>query len=208
MTKATASTAVAAAVVALLVGCTPTVPQPSLSDMDEAMRVKFEVELGRELSEYSRGIIADFEISGAEYQESNALYVECVNEAFPARFPPPFATVVQPDGSIGHSFVHMGESQELVDTVEADCLYKFAGDGAIPYLYWESINNSHGVPLEQLILDCLIAKGLVDPEEYGRDEVAADILADLGGALSGNVGAQTDLDMSTGEAFNCYAFQN
>jgi len=160
------------------------------------------------LSDYSREILKDKKITGAEYQDADSHYIDCVNESFPGSVQPPFYSAVQPDGSLAHAFKGTDEDRMLFDRVEPRCLEEYMAGGGIESLYWASIKNPQGLPLDELIVQCLVKQGLVDQETYGVDELNADAAQDLNEDTGDGVTQPTELDLSNGEAFNCYAFQN
>lgn len=203
-----ARTAALLGAVSLIVGCSSETAEEGPRPAHQAL---FEIELERDLSDFSRAILEDKVITGAEFQEADARYVECVNEFFAPYDTPPFTSIIQRDGSLAHNFFGTDEEIARVDLIEPECLREYLGDGAIQYLYRAQIDGPDGESVHQRIIDCLVRKGLVGEEEYGLAELQGDINEDVldpefrppGTDMS----AATDLDLSSDAAFSCYAFQ-
>lgn len=190
-------------VLAPVAGCSGT-PHAATASPPPGLEAQFDAELELPLSDYSREILEDKKITGAEFQDADSRYVDCVNEAFPGRVEPAFRSGTVPGGAVNHSFEGTDADRALFDPIEPVCLREFMGDGAIDSLYFQTLTNPRGLPLPEVILACLVKKGLVDPDRYGVDQVEGDIAHDVNNELSDN---DTELDFNAGEAFNCFAYQ-
>lgn len=182
-------------------------PDAGSEAVSPGLTAQFDVELAGDLSDYSRGILEDKKITGDEYEDADSRYIDCVNANFPGRVPPAYGPEPQPDGTIAHGFDGTKEDLAMFDRIEPACLREYLGDGAIESLYWQGIKNPQGLPLEQLIINCLVKKGLVDPDTYGVDQLNADIGVSFNDP-SADTSKATGLDFNREDAEHCYTFQN
>lgn len=193
---------------ALVAGCSGESSEDPSEPPNAAL---FDIELERDLSDFARAILEDKVITGAEFQEADARYVECVNEFFSPYDEPPFTSIIQRDGSLAHNFLGTDEEIARVDLIEPECLREYLGDGAIQYLYRMQIDDPENEGVHQRIIDCLGRKGLINGDEYGLAELQGDINEDILDPEfrppGTDVSAATDLDLSSEDAFSCYAFQ-
>ncbi len=151
-------------------------------------------------SEYARSVLEDYVITREEYDESQRLYAECVNEGLSAYGADLFQLLPGDDGRYSYE---LKADEKLADIAENQvmpkCETEDLGGGWIASIYNTQLANPNNESIDALIAECLRDAGLA-PDDYSADNAYADRMTDvlrLGGNDQVNGGLATPLDLST-----------
>jgi len=157
-------------------------------------------------SDYSRDVLADYAITRAEYDESQRLYADCVNEGLAPYGSNLFRLLSGDDGRYSYA---LDASEDVVDMAEAQvfpqCEEEYLGGGSIAAIFNSQLTNPSNISIDALIADCLRDAGLVGAD-YLPQNAQADRMVDVFGVTDSaqvDLSLTTDLDLSQEPALEC-----
>jgi hypothetical protein len=144
-----------------LAGCAGSEPAT-----DHPYRADFEAASGQATSDFERGVLGDFEISRAEYEEAVDRYVRCASDLG-------VQLSAVPQGGY-YVFEHVAASTSAAQSVDGVVRQCRAGTiDLIEPLYVGLLTNPNKEDRDQLVVACFIDKGLA-PEGYTVEEFRGD----------------------------------
>lgn len=145
--------------VLLLYSCTA-----PASPVGQAWAAEFEAARQEVGSDFARRVLADSEVTDAEFEEVKNRFVSCMEQqGFPG-------VTIGAGGA--YNVPNMGQSEGQLDSASGKCQGE-AGFMVIARLYNEVRINPNNVKWSELIVPCLVRKGAVaegyTPADYERD---------------------------------------
>lgn len=136
--------------VALLAGACSADP-----GVESPYRAEFDDFMSTAPNDFVRGVLEDYEITQAEYDEAVARMVECASSR---------GVEVHLEDGGGYSIAGSGQNQAVFD----ECTFEHLAD--IEMLYNGIRKNPDNRPIEDVTVDCLKEQGVVD-ESYTREDL-------------------------------------
>lgn len=157
-------------------------------------------------SDYSHEVLSDYAITRAEYDESQRLYAECVNEGLAPYGSNLFRLLPGDDGRYSYALDASEDIANIADTqVMPRCEEQYLGAGWIASIFNTQLTNPDNVSIDVLVADCLRDAGLVGAD-YSAANAQADRLVDVFGITDSaqvDVALTTELDLSQEPALAC-----
>lgn len=126
-------------------------------------------------SDFERSVLADGEITRAEYEEATQRFLDCVNDQG--------ASVATLDQG-GYFIYEISGDLDLYDEISDEC--RIGTNDLIETLYVDQITNPDNVDFEELTVDCLVRAGLVE-----EGFTVAEFHEGLGGVIADSSGQQS-----------------
>jgi hypothetical protein len=187
-----------------IAACSTDSPAPSAPEGPYAEM--FAQALDETRSDYSREVLSDYAITRAEYDESQRLYADCVNEGLAPYGSNLFRLLPGDDGQYSYA---LDASEDVVDIAEVQvmpqCEEEFLGGGSIASIFNSQLTNPSNLSIDTLIAGCLRDAGLVGAD-YSPENAQADRMVDVFGVTDSaqvDLSLTTELDLSQEPALEC-----